>query len=136
MVTMVGRPPSMPQVRSLFRLLLRTASRFPDYNIREYVKRRTAEGFKQNQLRLVLTFIDGKSQPEWNGIRGLSGMVTNVTLDQQSAVPIAVLTFYKLFEIRCILVIPSRPRVQAFYNQFLYFIRKTRFRSILALIPR
>ena len=79
---------------------------------------------------------------EW-GIRGLSRMASaawveqhpNVTLDQQPAVPIAVLTFYELFEIRSILLIPSRPRVHAFDNQFLYCIRKTRFKPILALIP-
>lgn len=69
MATAVGLPPSTSQVRSLFRSLLRTARRFPDYNIREYVKRRTIEGFRQNQqlkdpAAIVSAFAEGKSQLE------------------------------------------------------------------------
>lgn len=69
MATAIGHPPSMSQVRSLFRSLLRTARKFPDYNIREYVKRRTIDGFRQNQQLtdpavIVSAFADGKSQLE------------------------------------------------------------------------
>lgn len=65
----IGRLPSTSEVRSLFRSLLRTGRKFPDYNIREYVKRRTAEGFKQNRqltdlAAIVSAFADGKSQLE------------------------------------------------------------------------
>ncbi|XP_020213647.1 LYR motif-containing protein 4B [Cajanus cajan] len=40
--------PSAAQVRSLFRSLQRVARNFPDYNIREYVKRRTVDAFREN----------------------------------------------------------------------------------------
>ncbi|XP_027352840.1 LYR motif-containing protein 4B [Abrus precatorius] len=40
--------PSTTQILSLFRSLLRVARHFPDYNIREYTKRRTIDAFRQN----------------------------------------------------------------------------------------
>ncbi|XP_027926601.1 LYR motif-containing protein 4B [Vigna unguiculata] len=40
--------PSPAQILSLFRSLLRVARDFPDYNIREYTKRRTIDAFRQN----------------------------------------------------------------------------------------
>ncbi|KAL2346448.1 hypothetical protein Fmac_000448 [Flemingia macrophylla] len=40
--------PSAAQVLSLFRCLLRVARDFPDYNIREYAKRRTIDAFREN----------------------------------------------------------------------------------------
>ncbi|KGN64034.1 hypothetical protein Csa_014098 [Cucumis sativus] len=41
--------PSTSEILSLFRSLLRTARQFPDYNIREYIKRRTIDSFRENQ---------------------------------------------------------------------------------------
>ena len=41
--------PARAEVLSLLRSLLRVASKFPDYNIREYTKRRTIDGFRQNK---------------------------------------------------------------------------------------
>ncbi|MCO5596061.1 hypothetical protein L7F22_050127 [Adiantum nelumboides] len=40
--------PSAIEVKALFRAFLREARRFPDYNMREYVKRRSRQGFHQN----------------------------------------------------------------------------------------
>ncbi|CAJ1831644.1 unnamed protein product [Sphenostylis stenocarpa] len=40
--------PSAAQILSLFRSLLRVARDFPDYNIREYTKRRTIDAFRHN----------------------------------------------------------------------------------------
>ncbi|KAI3839057.1 hypothetical protein MKX03_028695 [Papaver bracteatum] len=37
------------EILSLFRSLLRTSKNFSDYNIREYSKRRTIDGFHQNK---------------------------------------------------------------------------------------
>ncbi|KAG6522033.1 hypothetical protein ZIOFF_019167 [Zingiber officinale] len=61
--------PSRVEVLSLFRSLLRTASKFADYNIREYAKRRTIDGFRDNRglsdpSSVALAFADGKSQFE------------------------------------------------------------------------
>eukprot|EP00268_Persea_americana_P061794 TRINITY_DN784_c0_g1_i8.p1 TRINITY_DN784_c0_g1~~TRINITY_DN784_c0_g1_i8.p1 ORF type:complete len:131 (+),score=27.30 TRINITY_DN784_c0_g1_i8:691-1083(+) len=55
------------EVLSLFRSLLRTAGIFSDYNIREYAKRRTINGFRQNRRlsdpsSIASAFYDGKSQ--------------------------------------------------------------------------
>ncbi|PKA46931.1 hypothetical protein AXF42_Ash020916 [Apostasia shenzhenica] len=59
--------PSRGEVLSLFRSLLRTAAKFPDYNIREYARRRTIDGFRANRLladpsSVAAAFADGKSQ--------------------------------------------------------------------------
>ncbi|KAK7394438.1 hypothetical protein VNO78_14966 [Psophocarpus tetragonolobus] len=43
-----GATPSAAQILCLFRSLLRVAREFPDYNIREYTKRRTIDAFRQN----------------------------------------------------------------------------------------
>ncbi|KAK7340607.1 hypothetical protein VNO77_21315 [Canavalia gladiata] len=40
--------PSVSEILSLYRSLLRVARHFPDYNIREYTKRRTVDAFRQN----------------------------------------------------------------------------------------
>ncbi|OIW05406.1 hypothetical protein TanjilG_28871 [Lupinus angustifolius] len=59
--------PSRPEILSLFRSLLRVARNFPDYNIREYTKRRTIDAFHQNRnlsetSSISSSFSDGKSQ--------------------------------------------------------------------------
>lgn len=36
------------EARSLFRALLREGRRFPNYNVREYIKRRAREGFEES----------------------------------------------------------------------------------------
>ncbi|KAH7288866.1 hypothetical protein KP509_31G047400 [Ceratopteris richardii] len=46
---MTAASPSAAEVKALFRAFLREARKFPDYNIREYVKRRSRQGFHQNQ---------------------------------------------------------------------------------------
>lgn len=61
--------PSRPEILSLFRSLLRTARQFTDYNVREYAKRRTIDGFHQNQnlanpSSISSAFSEGKSQLE------------------------------------------------------------------------
>ncbi len=43
----VAMAASAGEVRHLFRALLREASRFPNYNVREYVKRRAIDAFHQ-----------------------------------------------------------------------------------------
>lgn len=37
----------MAEVRALFRAILREGRKFPNYNVREYVKRRAREGFHE-----------------------------------------------------------------------------------------
>ncbi|RZB98590.1 LYR motif-containing protein 4-like [Glycine soja] len=59
--------PSAAQVLSLFRSLLRAAREFPDYNIREYTKRRTIDSFRHNATlsdpsQISTAFAHGKSQ--------------------------------------------------------------------------
>ncbi|KAM3269162.1 LYR motif-containing protein 4 [Capsicum chacoense] len=61
--------PSRVEILTLFRSLLRTARDFPDYNIREYTKRRTIDGFRQNKdlsdpSKVTGAFSDGRSQLE------------------------------------------------------------------------
>ncbi|XP_051147770.1 uncharacterized protein LOC127262943 [Andrographis paniculata] len=59
--------PTRSEVLSLFRSLLRAAREFTDYNIREYVKRRTVHAFRHNRslsepTEVAAAFADGKSQ--------------------------------------------------------------------------
>uniref|UniRef100_A0A7N0ULM1 Complex 1 LYR protein domain-containing protein n=1 Tax=Kalanchoe fedtschenkoi TaxID=63787 RepID=A0A7N0ULM1_KALFE len=57
---------SRSEILSLFRSLYRTARQFPDYNVREYIKRRTADGFRLNRDApdAAAVFADGKAQLE------------------------------------------------------------------------
>ena len=41
--------PSPTQVRELFKALLREGRKFSNYNVREYVKRRTVDGFHEHR---------------------------------------------------------------------------------------
>ncbi|WOG99614.1 hypothetical protein DCAR_0518967 [Daucus carota subsp. sativus] len=66
---MAAASPSRPEIISLFRSLLRTSRQFSDYNIREYSKRRTIDGFRLNKQltdpsAVAAAFADGKSQLE------------------------------------------------------------------------
>lgn len=59
--------PSKSQILSLFRSLLRTARDFSDYNIREYTKRRTIDGFRHNRhvsdpSSIAAAYSDAESQ--------------------------------------------------------------------------
>ncbi|KAF9626534.1 hypothetical protein IFM89_034468 [Coptis chinensis] len=61
--------PSRAEILTLFRALLRTAKKFSDYNIREYAKRRTIDGFHENRnlsdpSLVSSAFTDAKSQLE------------------------------------------------------------------------
>ncbi|KAI9088435.1 hypothetical protein K1719_029884 [Acacia pycnantha] len=61
--------PSRAQIVSLLRSLLRTARQFPDYNIREYTKRRAIDAFRHNQsltdqASIASAYSDGKAQLE------------------------------------------------------------------------
>ncbi|KAL5723059.1 hypothetical protein ACHQM5_006503 [Ranunculus cassubicifolius] len=58
---------SKSEILHLLRSLLRTSRQFTDYNIREYAKRRTIDGFRANQTLSDATsisnaFVEGKSQ--------------------------------------------------------------------------
>ena len=61
---MAASAPSSAEVRSLFRSLLREARKYEDYNIREYVKRRTKQGFhlhkSDNPEVATSAFLEGK----------------------------------------------------------------------------
>ncbi|PKI47763.1 hypothetical protein CRG98_031896 [Punica granatum] len=48
MASAAAKAPSRSEVFSLFRSLLRTARDFSDYNMREYMKRRTIDAFRSN----------------------------------------------------------------------------------------
>lgn len=57
------------QVFSLCRSLLRAGRQLPDYNIREYTKRRTLDGFRLNknptdQSKVNEAYAEGKAQLE------------------------------------------------------------------------
>ncbi|XP_060205001.1 uncharacterized protein LOC132632890 [Lycium barbarum] len=58
--------PARGEVLTLFRSFLRTARQFPDYNIREYTKRRTIDGFRHNKdlTDPSAAFSDGRAQLE------------------------------------------------------------------------
>ncbi|GAB2270065.1 hypothetical protein Dimus_004978 [Dionaea muscipula] len=69
MATTGSAVPSRSSVFSLLRSLLRAARTFSDYNIREYAKRRTLDGFRHNRAvsdpaTLSKLFSDGKFQLE------------------------------------------------------------------------
>ncbi|KAJ4713131.1 LYR motif-containing protein [Melia azedarach] len=49
--------PTRAEILGLYRSLIRVAREFRDYNIREYTKRRTVDGFRENQ-KLTDTKID------------------------------------------------------------------------------
>ncbi|KAK3225506.1 hypothetical protein Dsin_005368 [Dipteronia sinensis] len=58
---------SRTEIFGLYRSLLRTARDLCDYNIREYTKRRTTDGFRQNQKltdpdSILLAYEEGKNQ--------------------------------------------------------------------------
>ncbi|XP_065856464.1 uncharacterized protein [Euphorbia lathyris] len=60
---------SKGEILTLYRSLLRTARQFCDYNIREYAKRRTIDGFRDNRnlsdpSAISAAFSDGKAQLE------------------------------------------------------------------------
>ncbi|PWA97337.1 complex 1 LYR protein [Artemisia annua] len=64
---MASAAPSRSQILSLFRSLLRTSHQFPDYNIREYTKRRTIDSFRTNKTLsepslISAVFDEGQSQ--------------------------------------------------------------------------
>lgn len=66
-MSVASSTPSAAEVLSLFRSLLRVARQFPDYNIREYTKRRTVDAFRQNATlsdpsSISSAFSHGKSQ--------------------------------------------------------------------------
>ncbi|KAL5995859.1 hypothetical protein ACLOJK_025931 [Asimina triloba] len=61
--------PAREEILSLFRSLLRAARSFPDYNIREYTRLRTVDGFRENRSlsdpsSISAAFNDGMSQLE------------------------------------------------------------------------
>ncbi|KVH98478.1 LYR motif-containing protein 4-like [Cynara cardunculus var. scolymus] len=60
-------PSSRTEILSLFRSFLRSARQFPDYNIREYAKRRIVDAFHDNKTlsspsSVAAAFADGKYQ--------------------------------------------------------------------------
>ena len=66
---MAAVAPSRAEVLSLFRAFLRTARKFSDYNIREYMRRRAADAFRDNRAladtpAATAAFADLKQQLE------------------------------------------------------------------------
>ncbi|OWM65245.1 hypothetical protein CDL15_Pgr008835 [Punica granatum] len=69
MASAAAKAPSRSEVFSLFRSLLRTARDFSDYNMREYMKRRTIDAFRSNgglsdPQSVSAAYADGKLQLE------------------------------------------------------------------------
>ncbi|KAK4781561.1 hypothetical protein SAY86_015663 [Trapa natans] len=67
MASAAAKSPTRLEVLSLFRSLLRTAHEFSDYNVREYTKRRTIDGFQSNrslsdQQSISAAYANGKEQ--------------------------------------------------------------------------
>ncbi|KAL8130545.1 hypothetical protein V2J09_019700 [Rumex salicifolius] len=63
----MAKTPSRGEILSLLRSLLRVASSFSDYNIREYTKRRAIDGFRINKeltdaSAIASAFADGAAQ--------------------------------------------------------------------------
>jgi len=61
--------PSPAQVKELFKALLREGRKFSNYNVREYVKRRTVDGFHEHQgssdpAAIASAYAYGKQQLE------------------------------------------------------------------------
>ncbi|KMS99261.1 hypothetical protein BVRB_2g046300 [Beta vulgaris subsp. vulgaris] len=61
--------PARAEIIHIYRSLLREARKFPDYNIREYAKRRTIDGFHHNKSlsdpsSVAQALADAKSQLE------------------------------------------------------------------------
>ncbi|GMH27002.1 hypothetical protein Nepgr_028845 [Nepenthes gracilis] len=68
-MTAAPAAPSRAEILSLLRSLLRVSAKFSDYNIREYTRRRTIDGFRQNRTlsdpsSVANAFADGKSELE------------------------------------------------------------------------
>ncbi|KAL2610720.1 hypothetical protein R1flu_029293 [Riccia fluitans] len=66
---MAAVAPSPVEAKALFKAFLREARKFPNYNIREYVKRRAKEGFRECQsikdpAAAAAAFAKGKEQLE------------------------------------------------------------------------
>ncbi|KAK9832894.1 hypothetical protein WJX74_001055 [Apatococcus lobatus] len=54
--------PGTAEVRSLYRAFLRESVKFPNYNIREYVKRRATTGFRQHATEKDTAVLDSLRQ--------------------------------------------------------------------------
>ncbi|KAL2898553.1 LYR motif-containing protein 4 [Bienertia sinuspersici] len=59
--------PARAEILQLYRSFLRVARKFPDYNIREYAKRRTIDGFHHNKSlsdssSIAQAFSDAKAE--------------------------------------------------------------------------
>lgn len=59
--------PTRAEILGLYRSLIRVAREFRDYNIREYTKRRTVDGFRENQKltdtkSIADAYLEGKNQ--------------------------------------------------------------------------
>lgn len=64
---MAPAAPSPAQARELYRALVREARKFSNYNVREYVKRRTVDGFRDNHAApgaAAAAYATGKEQLE------------------------------------------------------------------------
>ena len=61
--------PARSELLTQFRSLIRNCQKFPDYNIREYVKRRTVDAFRENPTltdpaAIATAVADARSQLE------------------------------------------------------------------------
>ncbi|KAK1436484.1 hypothetical protein QVD17_02264 [Tagetes erecta] len=116
MATVVA-PPCRAKILSLFRSLLRSSRQFPDYNIREYTKRRTIDAFHHNKSlsnrsSISTAFTDGKYQlqvakrqaivyrmysPKAKSIMDINYTAhRSVTADHSATTDCVVSTFYQL----------------------------------------
>ncbi len=78
---------SAGEVRHLFRALLREASRFSNYNVREYVKRRAIDAFHQTSVPCLLSL-----RPPREEYHGVAEFEINT-----SAVHVSKVSFSRVF---------------------------------------
>ncbi|KAL3690551.1 hypothetical protein R1sor_016860 [Riccia sorocarpa] len=101
---MAAAGPSPAEAKALFKAFLREARKFPNYNIREYVKRRAKEGFRECQSitdpsAAAAAFADGKQQLEVAKRQSIPFAVTPLRAMQKFVNGVAGLVFGLIYHI-------------------------------------